>query len=164
MAPLNRAIGGRGGRHRFARIVASGFGIGFVPVAAGTAGSLAAVLIGAGLMRLSPLALPAAALVATFGGLWAVRTAAAVDDPGWVVIDEFAGQWIAMLTLRTGSPLALFSAFVLFRLLDIGKPWPIAWADRRKSAAGVMGDDVMAGGLAAGILWAVQKLWPGLLG
>jgi phosphatidylglycerophosphatase A len=161
VAPLNRAIGGR---ERFAHIVASGLGTGFVPVAAGTVGSLVALLIGAGLMGVSPLALPGAALLATFGGLWAVRVAGAVDDPGWVVIDEFAGQWIAMLTLRTRSPLALLSAFVLFRLIDIGKPGPIAWADRRKSAAGVMGDDVMAGGLAAGILWVVQKLWPGILG
>lgn len=164
MAPLTRAIGSRGGRQRLARVVASGFGTGFVPVAAGTIGSLVALLIGAGLMRLSPLALPGAALLATFGGLWAVRVAGAVDDPGWVVIDEFAGQWIAMLTLRTRSPLALLSAFVLFRLIDIGKPGPIAWADRRKTAAGVIGDDVMAGALAAGVLWAVQKLWPGILG
>ena len=164
MAPLSRGIGHREGRQRFARIVASGFGSGFVPIAAGTAGSLLAVLIGAGLIRLSPWALPGAALLATFGGLWAVQAAGAADDPGWVVIDEFAGQWIAMLTLRTGGLLALLSAFVLFRLIDIAKPGPIAWADRRKSAVGVMGDDIMAGGLAAGILWAVQTLWPGILG
>jgi phosphatidylglycerophosphatase A len=147
-----------------ARIVASGFGAGLVPVAGGTVGSFVAVLIGAGLIRLSPWALPGAALLATLGGLWAVREAGAIDDPGWVVIDEFAGQWIAMLALRSGSLLALFSAFVLFRLIDIAKPWPVAWADRRKSAAGVMGDDVIAGGLAAGVLWAVQEFWPGVLG
>jgi phosphatidylglycerophosphatase A len=161
VAPLTRVVGGR---ERFARTVASGFGTGFAPVAAGSVGSLVALLIGAGLMRVSPFALPLAALLATFGGLWAVRKAGAVDDPGWVVIDEFAGQWIAMLSLRSGSPLALLAAFLLFRLIDIGKPGPIAWADRRKSAAGVMGDDVMAGGLAAGLLWVVQKLWPGISG
>ena len=161
MAPLTSATGGRG---RFARIVASGFGTGFVPVAAGTVGSLVALLIGAGLMQVSLLALPGAALLATFGGLWAVREAEAVDDPGWVVVDEFAGQWVAMLTLRSVSLVALLAAFVLFRMIDIGKPGPIAWADRHKSPAGVMGDDVMAGGLAAGILWVVQELWPGILG
>jgi len=147
-----------------ARLVAGGFGIGRVPVGAGTVASFAAVLIGAGLMRLSPFALAAAALLATLGGLWAVHAAGAVDDPAWVVIDEFAGQWIAMFGLRHATPLALLAAFVLFRLLDVGKPGPVAWADRHKSAAGVIGDDVIAGSLAAGILWGVQKGWPGLFG
>jgi phosphatidylglycerophosphatase A len=148
---------------RLARLVASGFGIGCVPLAAGTVASLAAVLAGAGMLRLSPFALPAAALIATLVGLWAVRAAGATADPGWVVIDELAGQWIAMLTLRSAAPRALLAAFVLFRLIDIGKPGPVAWADRRKSALGVMGDDVIAGGLAAGVLWIVQTGWLGLL-
>lgn len=164
MAPLIDASGPRERRQRFARFVASGFGAGLVPVAAGTIGSLVALLIGVGLMRLSRLALPAAALLATLGGFWAVRVARAIDDPGWVVIDEYAGQWIAMLTLRTTNPIALLSAFVLFRLIDIAKPGPVAWADRRKSAAGVMGDDVIAGGLTAGLLWIIQELWFGVFG
>jgi len=148
---------------KFARAVASGGGIGRVPIAGGTLGSLAALLSGAGFMRLSPIALPAAALLACCGGLWAVRAAGAADDPGWAVIDEFAGQWIAMLALPRATPRGLSAAFLLFRLIDIGKPGPVGWADRQKSAAGVMGDDVIAGGLSAAILWAVQKRWPGLL-
>jgi nicotinamide-nucleotide amidase len=145
-----------------ARAVASGIGIGHVPLVAGTLGSLAAVLIGAGLMRASARALPAAALAASVGGLWAVRASAACDDPGWVVIDEFAGQWIAMLALRKASPRTLLAAFILFRLIDIAKPWPVSLADRSKTAVGVMGDDVLAGGIAAGVLCALQVFWPGV--
>lgn len=143
--------------------MASGFGIGRVPALGGTVGSLAAVLIGAGLMRLSPRALPVAALAATGAGLWAVRAADAIDDPGWVVIDEFAGQWITMLALGAPTPRSLLAGFLLFRLIDIAKPWPISLADRSKTAAGVIGDDVLAGGAAAGLLWVVRSLWPGVL-
>lgn len=146
-------------------MIASGFGVGFlVPIGAGTLASFVAILTGAGLARASPWALPGAALLATLAGLWAVRAAGATDDPGWVVIDEFAGQWIAMSALRSTTPLALALAFLLFRLIDIGKPGPVAWADRRHSAFGVMADDVIAGALAAGILWLGQAVWPKLLG
>ncbi len=148
----------------FARLIASGFGTGFAPVAAGTVASLVALLIGAGLTRVSPFALPIAAIAASFAGLWAVGACGASDDPGWVTIDEFAGQWIAMLALSHPALPGLAAAFLLFRFIDIVKPGPVGWADRQKSAAGVMGDDVIAGGLTWGILWAVQSHWPGVLG
>ncbi len=146
----------------FARLVASGFGTGLAPVAAGTVGTFAALLLGLGLMRLSPWALPIAAVVATFGGVWAVSACGAGgDDPGWVTIDEFAGQWIGMLALsRQPTWWGVGIAFVVFRIIDITKPGPVGWADRQKTAAGVMGDDVIAGGLTWGILWAVQNRWP----
>ena len=145
-----------------ARLIASGFGSGFFPVAPGTAGSLVAVLLGAGLLWVSPVALPVAVLAAAFGGLWAVTVARAGDDPGWVVIDEFAGQWIAMLPLARPTPGGLLAAFLLFRFLDVVKPGPIGWADRQHGPAGVMADDLIAGAIAAGILWAVQSRWPGV--
>jgi phosphatidylglycerophosphatase A len=163
MATLTRR--GRTARDaRLARMVATAGGIGLVPLAGGTAASLAALLVGAGLIRLSPWALPVAALLGSLGGYWAVRAAHAEDDPGWVVIDEVAGQWIAMLGLRDDNPIGLLAAFALFRLLDIAKFGPIGWADRRKSAAGVMGDDVIAGAIAAAILWATQAAWPRIFG
>jgi phosphatidylglycerophosphatase A len=146
-----------------ARVIASGFGSGYAPAASGTVGSFVAVLIGAALIWLSPYLLPVAAILATFGGLWAINACGANDDPGWVTIDEFAGQWITMVALARPSSLGLAAAFVLFRLLDIAKPGPVAWADRQKTAVGVMGDDVIAGGLAFGVLWAVQTRWPDLL-
>jgi phosphatidylglycerophosphatase A len=147
----------------FSRVIASGFGSGFFPYAPGTAGSLVAVLLGAGLLWLSPLALPVAVLAAAFGGLWAVAAVQAGNDPGWVVIDEFAGQWIALLPLARPTLAGLAAAFLLFRLLDIVKPGPVGWADRQHGAAGVMADDIIAGAIAAGILWAVQRRWPGVL-
>jgi len=116
------------------------------------------------LLWVSPMALPVAVLAAAFGGLWAVAAAGAGDDPGWVVIDEFAGQWIALLALGRPTSGGLAAAFLLFRLLDVVKPGPIGWADRQHSAAGVMGDDVIAGGITAGILWAVQSRWPAVFG
>ena len=84
---------------RLARFIAAGFGTGYTPVAAGTVASAAAALTGAGLLQLSPLALAAAALLATIGGMVAVTRAGVEGDPGWVVIDEFAGQWISLMAL-----------------------------------------------------------------
>ncbi len=78
-------------------------------------------------------------------------------DPGWVVIDEVAGQWITLLGLREPTPLGLLAAFALFRTLDIAKPGPVGWADRRRGAVGVMADDVIAGGLGAALLWALRR-------
>jgi phosphatidylglycerophosphatase A len=145
-----------------ARWVASGAGTGLAPFAPGTVASLVAVILGFFLLHLS-YALPVAALAATFGGLWAVTLLRPGGDPGWIVIDEFAGQWISMLALPHPNALGLLAAFGLFRVLDISKPGPVGWADRQKSPAGIMGDDVIAGVMAACILWAVRMRWPELL-
>lgn len=142
-----------------ARVIASGFGSGYAPKAPGTAGSLVALAIGAGLAAWSPLALAAAALLACVVGLWAVGAAGAGNDPGWVVIDEFAGMWITMLPLGAPWPVGLLTAFALFRLLDITKPGPIGWADRRHGAFGVMADDVIAGVIGAAVLWGAQQVF-----
>jgi phosphatidylglycerophosphatase A len=147
-----------------ARLIASGCGCGFLPFAPGTAASVVAVLVGALLMRLPPYMLTAAVLLATLGGLWAVRAANVEGDPGWVVIDEFAGQWMALFGLAHASFTGIISAFLIFRVLDIAKPGPIGWADRQKGAAGVMADDVIAGAITACILWAISARWPDLLG
>jgi phosphatidylglycerophosphatase A len=92
------------------------------------------------------------------------HSGAATTDPSWVVIDELAGQWLAMATLSHPSPQGLAVAFVLFRILDISKIGPVGWADRRHNAAGVMGDDLVAGAIVAGLIWGIQMLWPTLLG
>lgn len=147
-----------------ARMVAAGGGVGYVPVAAGTAASAVAALLGAAVLAWSAIALAVLALAAFAAGVWAVRALHANDDPGWVVIDEYAGQWIALLGLARPSVTGVLLAFVLFRVLDIGKPGPVGWADRRHDALGVMGDDVIAGVLAACVLWGVRLVWPGVLG
>jgi phosphatidylglycerophosphatase A len=145
------------------RMIASGLGSGFAPVAPGTAGSLVALAFGALLLTGPRWALPLAIVLATIAGLWAIGRSGGSDDPGWVVIDEFAGQWISLLPLSTPSPLGLLAAFALFRLFDITKPGPVGWADRQHGAAGVMGDDLIAGAIAAGAIWGFQQAWPGLI-
>lgn len=128
------------------RIAALG-GIGRLRPAPGTWGS-AAVLP---LALLGPWACLAAALLFAGLGLWAVsRCGEARDDPGWVVVDEAAGQALALAALPAAAPLwAVLAAFGLFRLFDITKPGPVGWADRQEGAMGVMLDDLVAGGLAA---------------
>lgn len=146
------------------RLVSIGFGLGLLRPAPGTWGSAGAVALGlAILFHLGFWGLVVATLAATLAGFWAC----AVElrdrpgaDPGEIVIDEVAGQWIALL-----FPAAALwwsgwegwmpypgwvAAFVLFRLFDIWKPWVIGRADRRGDAAGVMLDDLWAG-LFAGI-------------
>jgi phosphatidylglycerophosphatase A len=145
------------------RAIAAGFGIGFVPFAAGTVASAAAVAVGAVLLLLSPVALACAALLATAGGYLAIKQADVKGDPGWVVIDEFAGQWIALLALPRPTALGLLLAFLLFRVLDIAKPGPVGWADRQHGAFGIMADDVIAGVLAAALLLIVEVIRPRLL-
>jgi len=145
---------------RAARIIASGCGSGYAPFAPGTVASAAALIIGALCLNVSPTILPLLAAIAALGGLWSVTAARVEDDPDWVVIDEYAGQWLAMCGLARATSLGLVAAFALFRLLDIAKPGPIAWADRQKTPAGIMADDIIAGAIAAGILWAMRSRWP----
>jgi len=148
----------------FLRLVASGFGSGFVPGAPGTAGALLGLLLGVPLLLAPPGVLALGVLLVSLLGLWAIRTARIEGDPGWVVIDEIAGQWVALLGLARPTAVGLAAAFVLFRLFDIVKPGPVGWADRQGGAAGIMADDLIAGAIAAGILWAVRLRWPGVLG
>lgn len=143
-----------------ARFIAAGFGTGYAPLAAGTVASVAAVISGAALLLVSPFLLAAAALLATVGGYLAVQRAGIEGDPGWVVIDEFAGQWITLLALARPTIPGLLGAFILFRLFDITKLGPVGWADRRHGAFGVIADDVIAGLIAAALLIALRLLRP----
>lgn len=134
-----------------ARLILSGLGTGFAPIAPGTVASVAAALAGYGLGLFSPWLLAGAALAAIAAGFWALSRTPVADDPGWVVIDEVAGQWIALLGAGA-SPVLALAAFGLFRLFDILKPGPVGWADRQDGAFGLMADDLIAGALAALIL------------
>jgi phosphatidylglycerophosphatase A len=145
---------------RVARFIAAGFGTGYAPFAAGTVASAAAVVTGAGFLLLSPWLLVLAALLATAGGYLAVERAGIEGDPGWVVIDEFAGQWITLLALGRPTIPSLIAAFILFRLFDITKLGPVGWADRRHGAFGIMADDVIAGIIAAALLVLIRLTRP----
>ncbi|MDA8051173.1 MAG: phosphatidylglycerophosphatase A [Rhodospirillales bacterium] len=137
---------------RGARLLVAGFGCGLIPRAPGTAASAAATIAAAGLIGLSPWLLAAAAIAALGAGLWAIPRAAPTGDPGWVVIDEIAGQWVALLGLSQPSLPGLLAGFVLFRALDILKPGPVGAVQRFPGALGVLADDVLAGGIAAILL------------
>lgn len=144
--------------------IASGFGAGLSPFAPGTAGSLAALLPWLALRQLSwPLF--ALVLVLAFAlGVWASNIVIArlhIDDPGVIVWDEFVGQWIALAPLLglAHDVRWIGAAFVLFRLFDIWKPWPVSWADRTiKGGLGVMLDDAMAGAYAAIVLAMATRI------
>jgi phosphatidylglycerophosphatase A len=157
----------------FARLIASGGGSGFFPIAPGTAGSLVGVAIGALLLRYAPFLLPSVTWAVFACGLVAVRAATGLpwrkaakvegDDPGWVVIDEIAGQLCALLLLPGPSWAGMLLAFALFRLFDIAKPGPIGWLDRQGGALGIMADDVLAGLLAATLVGAAHWQWPAVV-
>jgi phosphatidylglycerophosphatase A len=88
-------------------------------------------------------------------GWWAAATVAkaeGIEDPAEIVIDEVAGQWL-VLVAAPPSPLAYSLAFLLFRIFDIWKPWPVRWAERRvKGGLGIMLDDILAAVYAALLL------------
>lgn len=158
---------------RIALILATAGGAGYLPVAPGTWGSaLAVVLVAAWGLVGGGLALYALATLAATGlGVWAAETAERAwgrKDDGRIVVDEVAGQlWTLAPVAAWASADAFFPAlvtgFVLFRGLDIAKPGPVRWAERRfPGGLGVMADDVVAGwigaaGMAAG-LWAFGGL------
>lgn len=146
--------------------IACGFGSGLAPKAQGTFGSLAALLPWL-LLRALPLPLYALVIVLSFAlGVWACNVAGralGVDDHRSLVWDEFVGQWIALVPALLAPWWAVLAGFVLFRLFDVAKPWPISWLDRHlKGGLGVMVDDVLAGMFAA-IVLGVGLAWvPGL--
>jgi phosphatidylglycerophosphatase A len=100
-----------------------------------------------------------AAVIFTVLGYWALtRLPETEADPGWVVVDEAAGQSLALAAASGWIGVAL--AFALFRLFDITKPGPVGWADRQKGPFGVMADDVIAGAMAAAAILLLA--WMGI--
>jgi phosphatidylglycerophosphatase A len=153
--------------------VAAGFGAGLAPKAPGTCGSLVGLAVGVPLLLLSPTILTIAAISTSLAGIPIICAATGMhlrgsktaphDDPGWIVIDEIAGQMLALLALPRPSWSGVACAFLLFRLFDILKPGPVGWADRQGGAAGIMADDVIAGLmtclLLSGARWISQLLF-----
>jgi phosphatidylglycerophosphatase A len=161
-------------------------GVGYLPLAPGTWGSALGVALylifqagslslfsaieGRGLdattihlLRTSSLALIAAAV--TLAGVWAAtRTEILVrrKDPGIVVIDEVAGQMIAFIFVPASAGVwVIVAGFILFRLFDIWKPYPIRRLEGLKSGLGIMADDVLAGIYAAvvlSVIWLIVTI------
>lgn len=163
---------------RWAWVVATGFGSGCLRPAPGTWGSLAALLawgavrqwgsprLGSGLQAWLLGALIPALLITLVAVSASERVARASGrkDPGFIVIDEWAGQWVALLGLPFVArgwldPWPLLP-FALFRLFDIWKPGPVDAAQRLPGGWGIVMDDVLAGALAAlltGAAWILVR-------
>ena len=154
-------------------VIATGFGTGLSPVAPGTVGSLAAVVM----FYLSPfyggrptslhspfsIILGLVVLATFFVGIWAANTISSQEepDPGYIVWDEFVGMWTTCLFLPKDL-LWLATAFLVFRMLDVVKPFPIRRLERLHGGLGIMADDLLAGiygvALCYGFLWLHRSL------
>lgn len=160
-----------------ARAIGTCCGIGYLRPAPGTWGALVALPLAWGLHSIGGFGLLAVATALVFvAGWWAtiqMTHGTAEHDPSEIVIDEVVGQWLALFplsyaaTTRDLDILALWpgwiTAFALFRLFDIWKPWLVGAADRRADALGVMLDDVVAGLFAALGVLALAALAHGVL-
>jgi phosphatidylglycerophosphatase A len=129
-------------------IIATGFYSGYLPKAPGTWGSLVGLFI---FFLLHTLSLPI--YLAVVAGLFLIGTFTAGEaekimdhkDPGLVVIDEIVGMLITMIAVGA-TPLNMALGFILFRIFDIAKPFPVGLIDQRfHGGLGIMLDDVMAG-------------------
>lgn len=153
---------------RFAYLIATGAGAGLSPVAPGTFGAIEGIAIFLGLhaLALNSLFLSPRLTLILFAilnvivfivGVWASGCACRIcelDDPSQVVIDEVSGQLIALAPLVIAPSVAgVIAAFILFRLFDIFKPYPIRRLERLHGGLGVMSDDALAGLFSAALVW-----------
>lgn len=146
------------------RAIATWFGCGYVPIAPGTAGSLAALAIAIALHlylgsgRGTFLLLSAILLLP---GIWAADIVAKQEgdkDPRKVVVDEVIGQWITLAGASTLNWKSWIVAFAFFRILDIWKPPPVRQLEALPGGLGIVADDVMAGAYGALAIFLLDRL------
>ncbi|MBX2834096.1 MAG: phosphatidylglycerophosphatase A [Micavibrio sp.] len=147
-------------------ILATWFGFGVMKPAPGTWGSIGALPFGIVIyMAFGLIPFIVSIALVTAIGWWAAHgfeKRTGIHDSKHVVIDEVAGQWIALIPvffmLDINAPFIAL-AFILFRIFDILKPWPVSYFDQKVSgASGVMGDDLVAGFFAASILYGIIRI------
>lgn len=145
-------------------LLATGFGSGLSPVVPGTTGTLAAVPFYLLFAYLGPIYLWSAIILGSLLGIYLCdRTSfdMRVHDHGSIVWDEFVGFWLTMALVPTLNWQAVLAGFVLFRIYDMVKPWPISWLDKNiHGGAGIMLDDIVAGLMAMISLWALNWVVP----
>lgn len=142
------------------RWAALGLGAGRSPVAPGTVGTLVGVPLAWAVSGLSGLTVALLLLASLPLAAWICGRAAELEgdakDPGWIVLDEIVGYMVATAWVEP-SVAAYGAAFLLFRLFDIVKPFPVGWLDRRLSGGwGILLDDVAAGLMARVVLWGLM--------
>lgn len=148
---------------RLARWIATWFGAGYSPVAPGTAGSLAAILIAVLLHEYAGwgvLHFVAMAGLSFPIGVWAadkMESRMGVKDPGIVVIDEVAGQWVTLAGVTAFHWQSWMAALVLFRIFDILKPPPVRQLERLRGGVGILADDIAAGAYGALLLYLAGR-------
>ena len=125
--------------------IATALGSGYFPKAPGTAGSLFAILL-VFLFNIPQMTLVLLIIVFTILGIWSAGYVEKEigDDPAIVVIDEVVGQWIALLFIPF-TLIPVITAFILFRVFDIFKPFPIDQSQALKGGYGIIIDDIIAG-------------------
>lgn len=145
-------------------LVASGLGSGLSPFAPGTAGSAVGLLLFWPLHGLSLTVQIAATMIVFLVGVPAASAVArrlGIEDPGVVVIDEIVGMWVTLLGLPF-TPAVAGLGFLLFRAMDVLKPYPARDLEALPGGWGIMWDDVMAGVYAQLLLRVALLAWPGL--
>ncbi len=160
--------GGPAARTRWAWTMATFFGVGWLKPGPGTWGSLAAAAIwyvGLRAVHLTGWAAAATTVAGAAGVALAGIPAGTIvareserEDPGFVVIDEVAGQWVALAAVPVDVRHALLG-FALFRVFDIVKPWPARQLERLHGGTGIMLDDLAAGAYALGVMLIVRHWW-----
>jgi phosphatidylglycerophosphatase A len=140
-------------------LVATGLGVGYVPFAPGTFGSLLALPLAWGMQQF-PLGWQLALAAACFVSGVAICSRAARPlgggDPGQIVFDEIAAMLVVFLPTRLTAATALIG-FALFRLFDITKPWPVGRLERLPGGLGIMSDDFAAGVYSALVLHCIAR-------
>lgn len=141
-------------------MLASVFGAGYAPAASGTVGSFVTV-VAVWLLPLTPLRIAVALVVVVLVGIWAgsrVERVLGKKDPGIIVIDEVAGMLLSVILLPR-TILVLITAFLLFRLFDIWKPFPARESQALTGGMGVMVDDLIAGVYALVLVLGARALF-----
>ena len=129
-------------------LVALGFGSGLFPWAPGTAGTIIAIPLYLLISTFDITVYLAITTLVSLLGIWVCAYTCNklnIHDHPSIVIDEIAGYFITMILAPPGL-LWVLIGFVLFRIFDILKPWPISWIDKNvRGGLGIMLDDVVAG-------------------
>lgn len=148
-------------------LLAVGFGSGLSPVMPGTAGSLAAIPFWYFLIQLPQELYYLIVLLGICLGVYLCHRTAkdmGVHDHGSIVWDEFIGMWITLVAIPNHHWQWIAIGFVVFRVFDIWKPWPIRWFDRNvRGGMGIMVDDIVAGVISAALIFAVAHYFPALI-